>query len=118
LSRSGSLYARLVLSISIRDITGGFKVWRARALADVIARPVQAGGYAFQIETTYRLIRSGGRVIESPITFAERRAGMSKMSTKIVVEALRVVLNLRTGRTTGDRMPLSAAAIAGAPHDE
>ena len=94
-SRGGSLFARLVLDLPISDLTGGFKAWRAETLAAIPFVGVHAGGYVFQIEMTYRARRGGARVVEVPITFRDRRVGQSKMSRRIVLEAFRVVLQLR-----------------------
>lgn len=94
-SRGGSLFARTVLGLSPHDLTGGFKAWRAETLASVPFDGVHAGGYVFQIEMTFRASRLGARVREIPITFRDRRVGQSKMSRRIVVEALVVVLQLR-----------------------
>ena len=95
ISRGGSLFARIVLSLSPRDLTGGFKAWRAETLAETPFDGLHAGGYVFQIEMTYRASRRGARVREVPITFRDRRVGQSKMSRRIVVEALLVVVRLR-----------------------
>jgi dolichol-phosphate mannosyltransferase len=95
ISRGGSLFARTVLGLSPHDLTGGFKAWRAPVLARIPFGGVHAGGYVFQIEMTYRASRAGARVREIPITFRDRRVGQSKMSRRIVVEALLVVLQLR-----------------------
>jgi len=95
ISRGGSLFARVVLGLRPHDLTGGFKAWRASTLAAIPADGVHAGGYVFQIEMTYRASRAGARVQEVPITFRDRRVGQSKMSRRIVVEALLVVLQLR-----------------------
>ena len=95
ISRGGSLFARTVLGLSPRDLTGGFKAWRAETLAAVPFDGVHAGGYVFQIEMTFRASRLGARIREIPITFRDRRVGQSKMSRRIVVEALVVVLQLR-----------------------
>jgi dolichol-phosphate mannosyltransferase len=95
ISRGGSLFARTVLGLRPHDLTGGFKAWRATTLAAIPADGVHAGGYVFQIEMTYRAARAGARVREIPITFRDRRVGQSKMSRRIVVEALLVVLQLR-----------------------
>lgn len=104
-SRGGSLYARGILGLPVRDLTGGFKAWRASTLAAIGFGGIHAGGYVFQIEMTYRAHRLGARVREIPIVFRERRAGRSKMNRRIVAEALVVVLRLRwdelTGRWTG-----------------
>ncbi len=95
ISRGGSLFARTVLRLSPRDLTGGFKAWRASTLADVPFDGIHAGGYVFQIEMTFRADRRGARITEVPITFQDRRAGQSKMSRRILVEALVVVVQLR-----------------------
>jgi dolichol-phosphate mannosyltransferase len=95
ISRGGSTFARVVLGLSPHDLTGGFKAWRARTLAAIPFDGVHAGGYVFQIEMTYRASRSGARVCEVPITFRDRRVGASKMSRRIVAEALVVVVQLR-----------------------
>jgi dolichol-phosphate mannosyltransferase len=94
-SRGGSLFARAVLGLAPRDLTGGFKAWRAETLAGVPFDGVHAGGYVFQIEMTFRATRTGARIRELPITFRDRRVGQSKMSRRIVVEALVVVVQLR-----------------------
>jgi len=95
ISRGGSLFARLVLALGPRDLTGGYKAWNAGTLAAVPFDGVHAGGYVFQIEMTYRASRAGARVREVPITFRDRRVGQSKMSRRIVLEALVVVCQLR-----------------------
>jgi dolichol-phosphate mannosyltransferase len=94
-SRGGSLFARIVLNIAPRDLTGGFKAWRSATLAAVGFDGVHAGGYVFQIEMTFRASRAGARIRELPITFRDRRVGQSKMSRRIVAEALFVVVQLR-----------------------
>jgi dolichol-phosphate mannosyltransferase len=96
-SRGGCLYAQALLGLGIRDLTGGFKCFRRAALEAIDLSALSAHGYAFQIETTYRVTRAGLRVQEVPITFVERRAGASKMTGAIVAEAMwRVpVLRLR-----------------------
>jgi dolichol-phosphate mannosyltransferase len=95
ISRGGSLFARMVLGLGPNDLTGGFKAWRAGTLAAVPFAGVHAGGYVFQIEMTFRASRAGARIREVPITFRDRRIGQSKMSRRIVVEALVVVVQLR-----------------------
>jgi dolichol-phosphate mannosyltransferase len=95
ISRGGSLFARVVLGLRPSDLTGGYKAWRAATLAAVPFAGVHAGGYVFQIEMTYRASRAGARVREVPITFRDRRVGESKMSRRIVLEALVVVCQLR-----------------------
>jgi len=95
ISRGGSLFARIVLHLGPRDLTGGYKAWRAETLAAVPFDGVHAGGYVFQIEMTFRASRAGARIREVPIVFRDRRVGQSKMSRRIVVEALVVVVQLR-----------------------
>ena len=89
------------------DLTGGFKAWRATTLGAIPFDGIHAGGYVFQIEMTYRASRLGARIEEIPIVFRDRRAGQSKMSRRIIVEALVVVLTLRwdelRGRGPGER---------------
>jgi dolichol-phosphate mannosyltransferase len=94
-SRGGSLYAALVLSLRVRDLTGGFKCFRADVLRAIGLETVRSKGYAFQVELTYRAIRSGFRVVEVPITFRDRRLGRSKMSWRIAGEAMLLVPRLR-----------------------
>ncbi len=101
ISRGGSLFARFVLGLPARDLTGGFKAWRAETLATIDFDGVHAGGYVFQIEMTYRANRLGARIREVPITFRDRRVGQSKMSRRIVVEALVVVCQLRFDELRG-----------------
>lgn len=100
-SRGGSLFARIVLGLRPNDLTGGFKAWRGTTLAGIPFEGVHAGGYVFQIEMTYRASRAGARIREVPITFRDRRVGQSKMSRRIVVEALVVVVQLRLDELVG-----------------
>lgn len=95
ISRGGSLFARIVLGLRSNDLTGGFKTWRAATLASLPFEGIHAGGYVFQIEMTHRASRAGARVAEVPITFRDRRVGRSKMSRRIIAEALLVVVRLR-----------------------
>lgn len=95
ISRGGSIFARTILGLSPNDLTGGFKAWRAETLAGVPFDGIHAGGYVFQIEMTFRADRRGARIVEVPIVFRDRRVGQSKMSRRIVGEALVVVLQLR-----------------------
>jgi len=95
ISRGGSLYARVVLGVGIRDLTGGFKCFRRRVLETIDLDAIAARGYGFQIEGTYRALRAGFRVVELPIVFVDRRVGESKMSGAIVLEAMRQVPVLR-----------------------
>jgi dolichol-phosphate mannosyltransferase len=93
-SRGGSLFARTVLGLAPHDLTGGFKAWRGATLDALPFDGVHAGGYVFQIEMTFRASRAGARVREIPIVFRDRRVGRSKMSRRIVVEALVIVVQL------------------------
>jgi dolichol-phosphate mannosyltransferase len=88
ISRGGSAYARAALGLPIRDLTGGFKCFRRAVLEAIELDTIQARGYAFQVETTYRAIRAGFRVVEVPIVFQDRREGASKMSNSIIAEAI------------------------------
>jgi dolichol-phosphate mannosyltransferase len=88
ISRGGSAYARLVLGVSVADLTGGFKCFRREVLEGIDLDAVQAKGYAFQVELTYRAVQKGFRVVEVPIVFRDRRVGSSKMSRAIVAEAI------------------------------
>jgi dolichol-phosphate mannosyltransferase len=94
-SAGGSWYARVLLGAHIHDLTGGFKCYRRRVLQTIDLDAIQSKGYAFQIETTYRALRSGFKVVEIPITFVDREAGGSKMSRAIVLEAIWKVPSLR-----------------------
>ena len=98
ISRGGSLYTALFLHMGVKDPTGGFKCFRRRVLETIDPETITAKGYAFQIETTYRAKRAGFRVVEVPITFDDRVSGTSKMSRRIVLEAVWRVPLLRLGR--------------------
>jgi dolichol-phosphate mannosyltransferase len=100
-SRGGSLYARLVLGVPIRDLTGGFKCYRRRVLEAIDLEAIHAKGYAFQIEGTYRTLRKGFNVVEVPILFADRAEGESKMSRSIFLEAVVNVPRLRLAALRG-----------------
>jgi dolichol-phosphate mannosyltransferase len=95
ISAGGSLYARIILGVQVRDLTGGFKCYRRAVLETIDLDAVGSRGYAFQIETTYRTLRAGFTVVEVPITFADREVGGSKMSKAIVAEAIWKVPGLR-----------------------
>lgn len=97
LSRGGSLYARTILGVDVRDLTGGFKCFRRRVLQAIDLDAVRTVGYGFQIELTWRALQQGFRVVEIPIRFADRAAGESKMSGDIFKEALVLVWKLRLG---------------------
>ena len=98
LSRGGSLYARTILGLPIRDLTGGFKCFQRRALEGLDLASVRSSGYSFQIELTYRAVRRGFKVVEVPISFHDRRVGKSKMSRRIFAEALFMVWKIRFDR--------------------
>jgi dolichol-phosphate mannosyltransferase len=87
ISRGGSAYARRVLGIEVRDLTGGFKCFRREVLESLDLDGIQSQGYAFQVEMTYRSLQRGFKVVEIPIVFRDRRVGQSKMSRSIVLEA-------------------------------
>jgi dolichol-phosphate mannosyltransferase len=101
ISAGGSLYARLLLGVGVRDLTGGFKCYRRAVLEAIDLDAISSVGYAFQIETTYRALRAGFRVAEVPITFADREVGSSKMSRGIVLEAVWRVPVLRAAALRG-----------------
>ena len=100
-STGGSLYARIILGVPVRDLTGGFKCFRRAVLEAIDLDAVQAKGYAFQIELTYRARRKGFRVVEVPIRFVDRTHGGSKMSRTIVLEAIWKVPELRLRALAG-----------------
>jgi len=100
-SRGGCMYAQVILGMRVRDLTGGFKCFRRETLEAIDLGALSAHGYAFQIETTYRVKRAGLRIEEVPITFVERRAGASKMTGSIVAEAIWRVPLLRLRALTG-----------------
>lgn len=108
LSRWGNRYAAGLLGLAVNDATAGYRAYRAGALEAMGFEDVTAEGYGFQIEMTHRLVRAGGRIVEFPIEFRDRRAGESKLSQGIVNEALGLVLRLwvadRRGRRTRRRL--------------
>ena len=95
MSRGGCWYARTVLGLPIRDLTGGFKCFRREVLEAVDLSRIRSQGYAFQVELTYRALQLGFRVKEIPIVFTDRRVGQSKMSRRIVLEAMWMIPALR-----------------------
>jgi dolichol-phosphate mannosyltransferase len=95
LSKGGSLYSRILLGIEVRDLTSGFKAFKRETLEAIDLGGVRSEGYAFQIELTYRAMLAGKRVAEHPIVFVDRRVGQSKMSRRIVAEAVIMVPALR-----------------------
>jgi dolichol-phosphate mannosyltransferase len=101
ISAGGSLYARLILGVSVRDLTGGFKCIRRTVLEAIDLDAIHSRGYAFQIELTYRALRKGFRVQEVPIRFVDREVGGSKMSRAIVLEAVWKVPLIRLAALRG-----------------
>ncbi|MGH2978868.1 MAG: polyprenol monophosphomannose synthase [Solirubrobacterales bacterium] len=97
-SRGGCWYARTVLGLPVRDLTGGFKCFRREVLEALDLSRIRSQGYAFQVELTYRALELGFRVREIPIVFTDRRVGQSKMSRRIVLEAMWMIPILRTQR--------------------
>jgi dolichol-phosphate mannosyltransferase len=95
ISEGGSTYARWVLGLRVRDLTGGFKCFRREVLEAIQFDGVRSRGYAFQVELTYRAVRAGFRVVEVPIVFRDRQRGQSKMSWRIAAEAMWLVPGLR-----------------------
>lgn len=95
ISKGGSLYARTALGVGVRDLTTGYKAFTRAALTAIDFESVRSTGYSFQIEMTYRTLRAGLRVVEVPIVFVDRRAGQSKMSGRIFLEALTMVWRIR-----------------------
>ncbi len=95
ISEGGSTYARLVLGLQVRDLTGGFKCFRSEVLRAIDLDSVRSQGYAFQVELTYRAVQAGFRVVEVPIVFRDRQQGTSKMSWRIAAEAMWLVPLLR-----------------------
>lgn len=98
ISRGGNLYARTILGVDVEDLTSGFKCFRREVLETVDLDAIASGGYAFQIEMTYRALQRGFRVVEVPIDFADRRQGESKMSWAIFAEGIGVPFRLRWSR--------------------
>jgi dolichol-phosphate mannosyltransferase len=105
ISRGGGVYAQAILGIGVRDLTAGFKAWRADTLRGIDLDAVSAKGYGFQIEMTYRALRAGFEVVEVPIKFIDRRVGQSKMSGTIFFEALTLVWGLRARIPKRNRKP-------------
>ncbi len=95
ISRAGTLFARTLLALPYRDLTGGFKAWRRELLDSIRMREAAASGYGFQVETTWWAHRRGAKIVQIPIMFRERVAGSSKMTGSIVGEALLMVVRLR-----------------------
>ncbi len=94
-SEGGSTYARVVLGLQVKDLTGGFKCFRREVLETISLADVRSRGYAFQVELTYRAVQAGFRVVEVPIVFRDRELGTSKMSWRIAAEAMWLVPLMR-----------------------
>lgn len=103
ISRGGSTYARIMLGVGVRDLTGGFKAWRRKALQRIDLDQVATRGYAFQVEMTYRALGAGLEVVEVPIIFRDRDLGASKMSRSIFFEAIWRVPAMRFGGSSSTR---------------
>jgi len=103
ISRLGNTYARIMLNAGVRDITAGFRVFRASFLKQLDLEHIASHGYSFQVEMAYRSRKAGGRIIEVPITFVEREVGVSKMSRKIVAEALYLITKWGFARLVGKK---------------
>jgi dolichol-phosphate mannosyltransferase len=101
ISKGGSIYSRTILGLGVKDLTSGYKAFTRRALEAIDLESVRSNGYSFQIEMTYRAVLRGMKVKEVPIIFVDRRAGQSKMSRKIFVEAIGVVWKLRADGMRG-----------------
>ncbi|MBK9940474.1 MAG: polyprenol monophosphomannose synthase [Kouleothrix sp.] len=98
ISRGGNVYARAILGLPVMDATGGFRCYRRRVLERLNLDAICSNGYSFQIELVYRTLQAGFTIGEVPIVFPDRRVGQSKMSRRIVLEALLTVWRLRLGR--------------------
>jgi dolichol-phosphate mannosyltransferase len=109
ISEGGSTYARWVLGLQVRDLTGGYKCFRREVLEAIRFDSVRSQGYAFQVELTYRAVRAGFRVVEVPIVFRDRQHGTSKMSWRIAAEAMWLVPLLRLGRQPPTPAPVPGA---------
>ena len=114
LSSSANHYVRIVLGLRTHDATAGFRAWRSAALVDLGILATASNGYCFQIECTWHAERAGARILELPITFTERRAGASKMSGRVAVEALLRVLQWRARELAGGTHGASAIGASGA----
>ncbi len=113
ISRGGSLYARTLLGLPVRDCTGGFKCFRREVLATLDLERVKAHGYGFQVEMNYLCHRAGFRIVEVPIVFPDRRVGRSKMSKRIILEAATLVWRLRRHGGTSAVRPVAQGELKG-----
>ena len=114
ISRGGNVYARLILGLPVMDATGGFRCYRRRVLETIDLDAIGSNGYSFQIEMVYRALQAGFRIGEVPIIFPDRRVGHSKMSRRIVLEALLTVWRLRLGRPA-PALNRQRSPVGGAP---
>jgi len=105
MSGSGNIFARFVLGIPVHDCTGGFRCYRRQVLQSLDLDAIQSRGYAFQVELTYRVLRQGFNIVETPITFMDRRLGTSKMSRKILIEAFIWVVRTRLRKQPATHAP-------------
>ncbi len=115
ISEGGSTYARWVLGLRVKDLTGGFKCFKREVLEAIHFDSVRSQGYAFQVELTYRAVKAGFKVVEVPIVFKDRELGQSKMSWRIAAEAMWLVPKLRYGRQPPAVAAVRAGASAGSP---
>lgn len=113
ISKSGSLWTRMMLGIPLKDATGGFNAFRAETLRGIELERIASAGYCFQIDLAWRSLKAGYRVVEVPITFVEREYGQSKMSQKIVAEALLRTTWWGLKHRAGQLRGLAAPALAG-----
>jgi dolichol-phosphate mannosyltransferase len=114
-SRGGGVYARMILRVNVRDLTGGFKCIRRQVLEAIDLESLRAEGYVFQIEVTYRALLAGFKVTEIPIVFRDRTIGSSKMSTRIAIEAMWLVPRLRRSARAAIEHAGRGRAAIGAP---
>lgn len=105
ISGGGNVFARFMLGIPVLDCTAGFRCYRREVLENIGLDEVKSQGYGFQVEMTYRTLRKGYKIVETPIIFADRRVGKSKMSRKIMIEAFFYVLRTRFGKKPEQRPP-------------
>jgi dolichol-phosphate mannosyltransferase len=117
ISRGGGTYARLILGVGIRDLTGGYKCIRREVLEGIYLPSIRAEGYVFQIEVTYRALLAGFRVTEVPIVFRDRIRGASKMSTRIALEAMLAVPTLRRDAAAAISRARAGRSVPAAPDE-
>ncbi|MBO0780779.1 MAG: polyprenol monophosphomannose synthase [Ktedonobacteraceae bacterium] len=113
ISGGGNIFARVMLGIPVHDCTAGYRCYRREVLENIGLDGVESQGYGFQVEMTYRTLRQGYKIVETPIIFVDRRVGKSKMSRKIVIEAFTYVLRTRFGKKPENRTPLTGSPVPG-----